>query len=369
MQCRKCKKEIPDGSKYCLYCGAKQQIEKTVKRRGNGQGTAIKRGNTWTAVWTAETYTTSDGKLHQKRMTKGGFVSKRDALAYAAKPPAEDRPAPTLRAYWEGWSTTELLDLGKSKQDAYKIAWRKLEPLAGKRMDELTINHLQGCIDEKASTYYPAKDMKTVLSHLYKRAVAEGNARVNLSEYIHLPPLNEKEIIPFNEPEIHKLWETYGNGDRFVGYMLLMIYSGMMPGELFKFKSRMVNWETNEIIGCGIKTKKRKSRPIVFPDIIAPVLQDLIAHSNSKMDYVLCMNRDNFYDEYHAATARAGVRDLAPYSCRHTTATALALGNIAPSVIQEVMRHTKFSTTQKYIHPSTADAVDAVNKMGKGKVV
>jgi len=32
--------------------------------------------------------------------------------------------------------------------------------------------------------------------------------------------------------------------------------------------------------------------------------------------------------------------------CRHTTATALALGNIAPSVIQEVMRHTKFNTTQ-----------------------
>ena len=57
---------------------------------------------------------------------------------------------------------------------------------------------------------------------------------------------------------------------------------------------------------------------------------------------------------------------LKPYSCRHTTATALALGNIAPSVIQEVMRHTKFSTTQRYIHPDMTAAHAAVNAMEKG---
>lgn len=367
MKCRKCSREIEDNSIFCNWCGTKQQIEQAAKHRGNGQGTAIKRGSTWTAIWTVETYLSSDGKIHQKRATKGGFSSKRDALAYAAKPPQEEKKAPTLRNYWDGWSTSELLKLGKSKQCAYNIAWKRLEPLAGKRMDELTINHLQLCVDEKTETYYPAKDMKTVLSHLYKRAVAEGSARTNLADFLTLPPLDEKEIMPFNELELHKLWDAYGKGDRFIGYMLLMIYSGMMPGELFNFKSNMVNWETNEIIGCGLKTKKRKEVPIVFPDIIAPVLQDLIEHSNSRVDYVLCMNRDNFYDEYHAATARAGVRDLPPYSCRHTTATALALGNIAPSVIQEVMRHTKFATTQRYIHPTTDAAREAVNQIGKGK--
>ena len=57
------------------------------------------------------------------------------------------------------------------------------------------------------------------------------------------------------------------------------------------------------------------------------------------------------------------MRKLPPYSCRHTTATALALGNIAPSVIQEVMRHTKFATTQRYIHPDTTSALAAVNQL------
>ena len=100
--------------------------------------------------------------------------------------------------------------------------------------------------------------------------------------------------------------------------------------------------------------------------MIAPVLSALVESSTSKVGYVVGLNKDNFYKQYHAATVRASVRDLDPYSCRHTTATALALGNIAPSVIQEVMRHTKFTTTQRYIHPDTAAAHAAVNTMKKG---
>ena len=73
------------------------------------------------------------------------------------------------------------------------------------------------------------------------------------------------------------------------------------------------------------------------------------------------MTKDRFYPAFHDALARCGARNLKPYSCRHTTATALALGNIAPSVIQEVMRHTKFSTAQRYIHPHMTAAHAAVN--------
>ena len=154
-------------------------------------------------------------------------------------------------------------------------------------------------------------------------------------------------------------------GDEFVGYILLMVYSGMMPGELLQMRGNMVDWEKGEIVGCGLKTKKRKVTPIVFPDMIAPVIRNMIDRRGNEEELIVPIRRDKFYDEYHAALQRAGVRDLPPYSCRHTTATALALGNIAPSVIQEVMRHTKFSTTQRYIHPDSSSARDAVNSLKK----
>lgn len=209
--------------------------------------------------------------------------------------------------------------------------------------------------------------IKTVLNTLLNFAVAEQWIQTNLAEFITLPELDEKEMEPFTEIELHRLWDAYGKGEAFVGFILLMIYSGMMPGELFLFKKSMVDWEACEIRGCGLKTKKRKETPIVFPEIIAPVLLELCQQSKSRVGNVLCMNRDNFYKEYHSTLQRVGVRDLPPYSCRHTTATALALGNIAPSVIQEVMRHTKFTTTQRYIHPDTAAAHEAINHLDKGK--
>lgn len=51
-----------------------------------------------------------------------------------------------------------------------------------------------------------------------------------------------------------------------------MIYSGMMPGELMQAEKKMTHWDTQEIIGCGLKTKKRKETPIVIADIVVPVL-------------------------------------------------------------------------------------------------
>lgn len=365
MKCRKCHGEIPEGSRYCLRCGAKQDVQKNGRTRGNGQGTAIKRGSTWTAVWT-EGFEIEEGEertVRQKRRWKGGFKTKTAALAFAAAPTPPERNHPTLRSYWKGWEATDYQDLSKSKQTAFKIAWGKLAGLASREMIGLTIGDLQGVIEDKAPTYYTARDIKTLLSHLYKRAVAEGNARTNLAEFIRLPPLKEKEMQPFAEIELKKLWDAYGEGDRMAGLILLMVYSGMMPGELMALKGDMVDFDRCEILGCGLKTKKRKETPIVFPDMIVPVLRQLIASSPARAGYVVGMNRDSFYAEYHATLQRAGVRDLPPYSCRHTTATALALGNIAPSVIQEVMRHTKFSTTQRYIHPDAAAARGAVNTL------
>lgn len=114
--------------------------------------------------------------FHQKRRWKGGFKTKTAALAYAANPEPDREKCPTLRSYYNGWEAADYQDLSKSKQTAFRIAWGKLNAIADREMDSITINDLQTVVDEKAQTYYPAKDMKTLLSHLFKRAVAEGHA-------------------------------------------------------------------------------------------------------------------------------------------------------------------------------------------------
>ncbi len=366
MICVKCQQIVPDGI-YCAQCGASQVPKRSSKRRrGNGQGTIIKRGKTYTAIVTTGRYSTPDGKTHLIRASQGGFRTKSEAYAYLpillAGKPKRVTFQQLLNAYWDG----PYKKLSPSKKTAYDIAAGRWKTIMSMDVKDATLGELQAVLNTQATTYYPARDMQSILSHMYKIAMADKSATVNLARLLTLPELVEEEPEPFSELELHKFWDAYGKGDRFVGYILLMIYSGMMPGELLTMKSDMVDWEAREIRGCGKKTKKRKETAIVFPSFLDPVLEDLCNHAG-RTGKIVAMNKDNFYKAYHEAIVRTGVRDLPPYSCRHTTATALALGNIAPSVIQEVMRHSKLSTTQRYIHMSNAEAHSAINTLTKGK--
>lgn len=361
MLCVKCKKEIPDGSAYCNHCGRKQEAAPRRRTRSNGMGSARKRGKTWSAVYTTAVYTGDDGKVVQKRREKGGFRTKADALIFAANPFADKPASPTLRSYYKTWEKADYLDLSHSKQQAYDIAWEKLKTIADRPIDTLTIGELQAVVDDKAQTHYPARDMRTLLSHLYDRAVAERKTPTNLAEYIRIPPLEEKELQPFSELELRKLWTSYGAGNQDAAYVLLMIYTGMMPGELQALKPEHFDTEHREIVGAGIKTKKRKQTPMVYPEMLDVVVADLLAREAIPIK----LTKHQFYSAYYAALAAAETRALPPYSCRHTTATALALDNISPSIIQEVMRHTRFSTTQRYIHPDTSAAHDAISSMAE----
>lgn len=368
MNCTKCQREIPDDAVFCCYCG-KRLVAPPPKprtgKRGSGQGSARKRGSTWTAVWTVG-FRAEGGKLKQLRHYKGGFPTKTAALAYAANPfEMREVKLPTLSDYWMHYEGASLPKLSDSRRMAHQIAWGRLKSIAHLPISKLTIQRLQDTVDAQTSTHYPAKDMRTVLSHLYDRAVAEGAVPTNLAPYIELPPLQEKKIQPYTKDEIVAFWKAYANGDIFVGYILLMIYTGMMPGELKNLTKAMVNFETHEIIGAGLKTDIRKQTPIVFPALIEPVLRQLCEASASRKGKVLDMNEDNFYAEFHSAEARCGVRDLKPYSCRHTTATALALDNVHLTVIKEIMRHSKITTTERYIHPDTMAMHEGINILGQ----
>ena len=146
---------------------------------------------------------------------------------------------------------------------------------------------------------------------------------------------------------------------------MLMIYTAMMPGELLDARKDNIDWQGRQIVGAGKKTKERKETPIVLADFILPVVADLCEHTDG--DKLIKINKDRFYETYYSVLERAGCRRLTPYSCRHTAATTLALENIPPSIIQKIMRHAKFSTTEKYIHINIEPMREAINLLQKKK--
>ena len=98
MKCRKCHAEIPDGSKFCLKCGVKQEIRQNTKNRGNGQGSVYQLSNKkWIAVKVVG-YQREDGKLRKITRSKSGFRTKKDALDYLPKLEAAPAQRPTTWA-------------------------------------------------------------------------------------------------------------------------------------------------------------------------------------------------------------------------------------------------------------------------------
>lgn len=336
------------------------------KARGNGQGTAYRRNGSWTAQVVIGWKMGKNNQPIPIKRTKGGFKTKREALAYCPellKAPAAKKIAPRLSHYAELYFAGEYDKLSRSKQTAYNIAWKRLTPLHDYPVDQLTVALLRQTVNDAAATYYPARDCKVLLSHLFKLAGADGWVSKDLPSYIILPELNEKARCPFSPEEQAALWRLYEAGNRDAALPLLMIYTGMMPGEVMRMTPDMIHLEDHQIIGAGLKTKVRQESPVWLPDAVIPILEAAIADPGHPL---WIQTEKGFYPHYYAALEAAGTRRLEPYSCRHTTATALTITeNIAPQTVQRIMRWTTTRMLDRYAHPDDSAVLSAVNAIGR----
>lgn len=373
MLCPRCQKTIPDDAALCCYCGRKLTAPRPAKthQRPNGSGTAFKSGKSWVAQVTVAVKRMENGRVQQVRRSKYGFRTRAEALAYCPtllQQSVGTKKAPDLLSYWKIYETGELLRLSASKQTAYEIAWKKLSAIQYRPIDSLTVADLRAVVSEKAPTYYPARDIKVVLSHLFRLAGADGWVSKDLPDYILLPSLKEKERTAFTEEEQAALWRVYDAGDRRAAVPLIMIYTGMMPGELQGLKLSMIDIDNQRITGAGLKTEVRRDSPIYLPDVIIPVIVSEMEAAASKAGYLLPHTTDRFYKDYYAALEAAGCRRLEPYCCRHTTATALAITEgIAPQTVKKVMRWSTTRMLDRYAHPDDEAARGAINSLSRAR--
>lgn len=367
MLCRKCKKEIPDDAVYCCYCGIKLKREQKRKSRANGTGSVFQLPNKkWKAQVVLYYYLDENGKKRKKTQNQT-FDKKSDALKAAGKGREENQGSSALNDLYDIFIKSKKYDkLGQSQKDKLGYAWNKIQEIQFTKIANLTIDRMQEVIDGAAKTYYPARDMKVLLSHLYTLAIQRQEETINKSEYIELPDAPKAKRQVFSETDLAKFWDDY-NGQtpegltephELTGYILVMIYTGMRLGELFKVEKSNVHLDEHYMIG-GEKTSAGRDREIPIPGLIKPIVKHFYGKGKTRLIH---KNKWDFYDEYWETLKRLGIRHLPPQTCRHTYFTMLAQSKVHPSLIAAMGGHAQYETAiDNYNRLPLKDKIAAAN--------
>lgn len=364
MICKKCSREIADTSVYCMHCGWRQSYPYVKHRkRSNGEGSIFRLPDGRYKAEVVLGYWEENLHLHKKVATRV-CKTKKDAVAaiveLKARPFESFETNPTLSYLYSRYSNSDAFDkLSLSQRNKLSYAWDRLEPLHYCRIQQLTVDMLQRCIDTATKTYYPAHDMKVLLSHLYNLAIRMEVVSVNKSELLELPDKPAAKKDRWTDSELNALWADY-DANAFTGYILIMIYAGLRYGELSTLLIENIDLERHVMIG-GIKTEAGINREIPIADRILPIVTECYYNNRYKL---LEMNEDTFYKRYWETIERTGLRKLPPHTCRHTYFSLMTAAGIQAGIITETGGHASYLTTMKnYVTLSLEEKLNAVNKI------
>lgn len=364
MICRKCTRQLLDDYLFCPWCGLRIVQEPRRRRtRGNGQGTVIKLPNGKYKAIVTLGYHREDGVLHHHRRTKT-FAKKSDAIAAlpGLKDLGEQRGSCTLAQLWETYSTSPAYSsLSASQQAKMGYAWSHLKDLAYRDIASLTVATIESWMDDEFTQYYPARDAKVLLSHLFDLAIRREAVTLNKAQQVRLPlpsPKAKREC--WTDDEVRAFHHAWADGDTVAGYILIMCYTGMRFGELYNLTFEDIDLEAGYAIG-GEKTEAGRNREIPLCPKVVRIIMDLAATRYHKL---MDMGRDTFYLSYKETVARCGARPLPPQTCRHWFFTQLTTAGVQPGVIAETGGHASYQTTMdNYVRTPLTAKLAAVSAL------
>lgn len=344
-----CGREIPDDAAFCPYCGRKQAVEKLRGKRPNGTGTVYKLSGNRSKPWVAA----------KSKVILGYYPTKREAMDALSR--AVDTPVSSKANYTYAQVYDEWIKEYERKVDASTFknvqGWYKMAPdLLGKKFRDLRTADFQEALDKAGETRKRSTigHLASLWSMLYTYAEREGIASRNYAQYIVLPEDDSKHHEPFTVDEIERLIKNDSDDARIV---LMLIYTGMRVGELFKVKSS--DWNGEYIVG-GEKTKAGKNRVIPVPTVARKYF-DYFASMGNEMLMPMALNNFRCY-RYNRLMKIVGIEGKPSHSCRATFAT-ITSKTMSQVDLQRVLGHKSYETTSKYyINRQIDELVDAVDK-------
>ncbi|MBR4295743.1 MAG: site-specific integrase [Clostridia bacterium] len=189
------------------------------------------------------------GKSTQKYVTIGYYETRQLALQaladYNKNPYDLDAANITFAEVYEKWSARKFEEISASNIAGYKASYKLCEPIYNKAFSELKLSHLQGIVDNSGKNFPTLKKLKILFNQLFDYAIANEiiSRDKNIVEYVEVGTQEKSTLhYRFNAAELDTLWR-WASGNEYVQVILMLIYSGVRPGELFATKCANVNLE------------------------------------------------------------------------------------------------------------------------------
>lgn len=188
---------------------------------------------------------TDDGKRIYK--TLGYYEKYNDAytaLVDYHRNPYDIKSDITFAELFDKWAEGKFDKISSSNATGYKASFKHCEPIHNMLVKDIRLNHLQNVVDKSGKNYPTLKKLKSLICQMFDFAVMQDiiSKDRNKAEFIEIGQKEQSTLhYKFTNKEVDALWKWSAND--YVQVILMLIYSGARPGELFNVKKSDVNLE------------------------------------------------------------------------------------------------------------------------------
>lgn len=249
----------------------------------------------------------------------------------------------------------------------------------------------QNDLDEAARVLYPTAQPETRNRQCYTPFVAVWNHAVrngwaDVRQWARPKKAKGTNVVRLVKRRAGTFPVEYEHAARFVAamspgpamLMTTLFYTGMRPIELFSLEANEVNVAKRWITLTHTKTGEPRGIPI--HEFIAPIFESLLKRRD--LDVVHRLFRTPRGEPYeviitdeegrgggglksaiNGARRRSGVKDVAPYTGRHSCSTGLVVAGVHPHIKDQILGHAADDMSRHYTNVPQAPLIEAINKL------
>ena len=349
-----------------------------TKTRGNGQGTAYKRGSTWTAQVIIGWRVTEDMSKRPVpiKRTRGGYATKRDALAACPMLLKSRQVRMTLAQVYEAWKASYASRVGESTMVCYYSAYKWFAPLHGQWIDLITAQDLQTCMDSCTAGKRTHQNMKCVAGLLWAWAYDADIVPKDVTKNLYIGKGETVQREPLTEDEIKEIYKAVAS-EPYASYVYALCYLGFRPGEFLKLTKADFHTEKDlSYLVSGSKTEAGRNRRVPVPKAIMPIIKERLSVPETDLLFpMLIFDRKGAFQGFKQMTdayfresvfkplmARLGIAEgKVPYCARHSYSDKLKKAGGDEKTKAALMGHTDYAFTKSHYQSTDLEDLKAVS--------